>query len=78
MIITLKKEAPKQEVDKLINQFEKQGLKVNVITGENYDVFGLVGDTAKLDERKIQANQWVENVQRIAAPYKLANRMFHP
>ena len=35
MIITLKKEAPKQEVDKLINQFEKQGLKVNVITGEN-------------------------------------------
>ena len=78
MIITLKKEAPKQEVAKLINQFEKQGLKVNVITGENYDVFGLVGDTAKLDERKIQANQWVENVQRIAAPYKLANRMFHP
>ena len=70
MIITLKKEAPKQEVAKLINQFEKQGLKVNVITGENYDVFGLVGDTAKLDERKIQANQWVENVQRIAAPYK--------
>lgn len=78
MIITLKKDAPKHEIEKLIRQFENQGLKVNLITGENYNVFGLVGDTAKIDERRIQANEWVENVQRIAAPYKLANRMFHP
>ena len=78
MIIILKKNAPKHEVEKLIKQFENQGLKVNLITGENYNVFGLVGDTAKVDERRIQANEWVENVQRIAAPYKLANRMFHP
>lgn len=78
MIITLKKDAPKHEVEKLIKQFENQGLKVNLITGENYNVFGLVGDTAKIDERRVQANEWVENVQRIAAPYKLANRMFHP
>ena len=78
MLITLKKNAPKHEVEKLIKQFENQGLKVNLITGENYNVFGLVGDTAKVDERRIQANEWVENVQRIAAPYKLANRMFHP
>lgn len=78
MIITLKKDAPKHEIEKLIRQFENQGLKVSLITGENYNVFGLVGDTAKIDERRIQANEWVENVQRIAAPYKLANRMFHP
>lgn len=78
MIITLKKDAPKHEVEKLIKQLENQGLKVNLITGENYNVFGLVGDTAKIDERRVQANEWVENVQRIAAPYKLANRMFHP
>lgn len=78
MIITLKKDAPKHEIEKLIRQFENQGLKVNLITGENYNVFGLVGDTAKIDERRVQANEWVENVQRIAAPYKLANRMFHP
>ena len=37
----------------------------------------MVGDTAQLDERRILANEWVENVQRIAAPYKMANRMFH-
>ena len=77
MIITLKKNTPNNEVDKLVQQFENQNLKVNMITGENYNVFGLVGDTAQLDERRILANEWVENVQRIAAPYKLANRMFH-
>lgn len=78
MIITIKKGAPQHEIDKLIHQFESQGVTVNMITGMNFNVFGLVGDTAKLDEKRIQANVWVENVQRIAAPYKLANRMFHP
>lgn len=78
MIITLKKGAPQHEIDKLIHQFESQGLQVNMIKGQDFNVFGLVGDTAKLDEKRVQANIWVENVQRIAAPYKLVNRMFHP
>jgi 3-deoxy-7-phosphoheptulonate synthase len=78
MIITLKKTAPKEEVQALIEELEGKGLQINTITGENYDVFGLVGDTAKLDERSILANPIVYNVQRVAQPYKLANRMFHP
>lgn len=78
MIITLKKNAPQQAVDSLIQQFEDRGLKVNMIHGDNFNVFGLVGDTTHLDERTILANEWVENVQRVQAPYKLANRMFHP
>ena len=77
MIITLKKNTPQPEIDRLIQNFEKQGVQVNMISGANYNVFGLVGDTAKLDERRIMANEWVEDVTRIAAPYKLANRMFH-
>ncbi len=78
MIITLKKNTPPPEIDRLIQNLEKQGVQVNMISGANYNVFGLVGDTAKLDERRIMANEWVEDVTRIAAPYKLANRMFHP
>jgi 3-deoxy-7-phosphoheptulonate synthase len=78
MIITLKKTAPKSEVDKLVNSLEKKGLKITEIIGENYDVFGLVGDTSSVDERSILANPIVYNVQRVAQPYKLANRMFHP
>lgn len=78
MIITLKKTAPEQEVAALIEELESKNVQITKIVGENYDVFGLVGDTAKLDERSIQANPIVYNVQRVAQPYKLANRMFHP
>lgn len=78
MIITCKKNAPQQEVDKIINSFENQGLEVNLIQGANYNVFGIVGDTTVVDERKIRANQWIEDVTRIGAPYKKVNRLFHP
>ena len=78
MIISLKKEAPKQEVDKLLKKFENMDLQVTLIQGANYNVFGLVGDTSKVDEKSVLANPIVFNVQRVAEPYKLANRMFHP
>ena len=78
MIITLKKTAPEQEVNHLIHNLEDRGLTITRIVGQNYDVFGLVGDTASIDERSILANPIVYNVQRVAQPYKLANRMFHP
>ena len=78
MIITLKKNAPQSEVDKLYNDFEEKGVQVNVIHGDTFNVFGLVGDTSKISDRDILANEWVENVQRVSAPYKLSNRMFHP
>ena len=40
-------------------------------------MFGLVGDTTVLDEKRIRANPYVENVQRVSEPYKKANRLFH-
>jgi len=78
MIITLKKDAPREEVERLIRQFESKNLQVHMIEGSNWNVFGLVGDTTRLDERDILADEWIANVQRVQAPYKLTNRMFHP
>lgn len=78
MIITLKKTAPAEQVEQLVASLEKKGLSITKIVGENYDVFGLVGDTSVVDDRTILANPIVFNVQRVAQPYKLANRMFHP
>lgn len=52
MIITLKKEAKPEQIKKLVHRFENMNLKVTVIYGENYNVFGLVGDTSKVDEKK--------------------------
>lgn len=78
MIITVKKEAKKQDIDLLIQKLEIQGVQVHLILGENYNVFGLVGDTSKLDEKNLLANPIITDIQRVSQPYKLANRMFHP
>lgn len=74
----MKKGAPKQEIDALMNRLEAKGLKIHASIGENYNVFGLVGDTSKIDPKQLEANPNVESVVRVAAPYKKANRVFHP
>ena len=78
MIISTKKGTPQAELDRIIESFEKQGLSVTLIRGTDYNVFGLVGDTTKIAEKDVLANPWVENVTRVSAPYKRANRLFHP
>lgn len=78
MIISTKKGTPQNELDAIYHNFEKQGLAVTLIRGTDYNVFGLVGDTTKIAEKDVLANPWVENVTRVSAPYKRANRLFHP
>ena len=78
MIISTKKGTPQVELDRIVDNFEKQGLSVTLIRGTDYNVFGLVGDTTKIAEKDVLANPWVENVTRVSAPYKRANRLFHP
>ena len=77
MIISTKRGTPQAEIQKIISGFEAQGLQVTLIRGTDYNVFGLVGDTTKIDEKQVAANPWVESVTRVAAPYKKANRLFH-
>ena len=78
MIITCKKNTPQVEIEKIIDTFESKGLQVNLITGENYNVYGIVGDTTVIDDQRLTRNPWVVNVTRVAAPYKKVNRLFHP
>ena len=77
MIISTKRGTPQAELQRIIREFEAQGLSVTMIRGTDYNVFGLVGDTTVLDEKRIRANPYVENVQRVSEPYKKANRLFH-
>ena len=53
MIITMKKNAPKQEIDALMGRLSDRGLHVHSSIGENYNVFGLVGDTSIIDPKQI-------------------------
>ena len=79
MIIVLKKNPNAEEIQRLIADIEAQGdIRANTIIGEHSNVIGLVGDTTRLNEDDIAANDVVESVKRVQEPYKMANRKFHP
>jgi 3-deoxy-7-phosphoheptulonate synthase len=67
-----------REIDKLVAQFQLQGLSVGVTDGVGCTILGLVGDTTAVDMDKISINENVERVMRVQEPYKKANRKFHP
>ncbi|GFP75091.1 3-deoxy-7-phosphoheptulonate synthase [Clostridium fungisolvens] len=78
MIIILKHKTPKEEVQKLMGEIEKLGVNVHLSEGSEKSIIGLIGDTTKIDPRKIEANRNVEKVMHVQEPYKKANRLFHP
>ena len=78
MIIVIKKGTAQDDVRKLVADIESVGnIHAQTIEGEQANVIGLVGDTTRLNEDDIAANQIVESVKRVQEPYKLANRKFH-
>ena len=78
MIITLKKDAKQLEVQQLIDLIEEKGLSTHLSQGTNHTIIGLIGDTTIIDEDVLRSIHCIEDVTRIAAPYKKVNRAFHP
>lgn len=78
MVIILKPRTKEEEIRKLTEELEGQGVKVNPVIGSDLIILGLVGDTSKIDSRKIEANDVVEKVMHVQEPFKKANRLFHP
>ena len=78
MIITMKNKATKAEIEEILELVNKHGLKALPIHGDDYHVFGIVGDTSKLDIEMINAYSCVDNVLRVSTPFKKVSRTFHP
>ena len=78
MIIVLKKDADKKQVESLMGWLRERKITPHVSAGEHETLIGCIGDVAKMDIGLVQALSVVESVQRIQEPYKAANRKFHP
>lgn len=78
MIIILKPKTKEEEIRKLTEEIEREGVKVSPVIGAELIILGLVGDTSKIDPLKIEANDNVEKVMYVQEPFKKANRLFHP
>ena len=78
MIIILKQNANEAKVKALLEEVQQQGMQTHYSQGSDVTIIGLVGDTSRVDEDKLRANEVVADVRRISEPYKAANRRFHP
>ena len=76
MIIVLKPDATKQDIDHIIERANKLGLKPHVSQGTERTIIGLIGPEDALRAVPLEAFPGVENVIPILAPYKLVSREF--
>lgn len=78
MIIVFKQNAKEKDVKRVLGKVEKLGLKTHISQGEETLIVGLVGDTTRVDPKRIEVEESVERIMKVSEPYKLANRAFHP
>ena len=78
MIIILKENPDKSQLENLIKWLKSMGLEIHVSVGTTRSILGLIGDTTVIDIDLLLALDIVDDVKRITEPYKNANRKFHP
>ena len=78
MVVLLKKNPDKRQVENLVAWLKGQNLQVHMSEGTTQTIMGLIGDTTSVDIDLLKALDIVEDVKRIQEPYKNANRKFHP
>ena len=78
MIIIFKENAPEKEIHLLREEIKAIGLDIHESRGQETLLWGLIGDTTKINIDWLSAQKAVESVKRVQEPYKKANRKFHP
>jgi 3-deoxy-7-phosphoheptulonate synthase len=74
MIVVMKREATKEDVNHLVKKVESLGLKSHVIVGAERTVVAVVGDDRKAHKESLEIVTGVAEVMPILAPYKIASR----
>ena len=78
MIAVLKNGVSDVQKSSLINWLRAQGVEVHICEGKFQTIFGLIGDTSKIDIDLLNGLEIIDHVTRISEPFKCANRRFHP
>ena len=78
MIIIMKHDATKAQVEAVVNRVKEEGLEVHLSEGEDQTVIGLVGDTKKVIDVPFKGYDGVADTVKITVSYKLTSREFHP
>ena len=76
MIIVMNGKTDDADVEKVLQKLREMGHKVHISRGEKRIVLGVIGDVQNLASVPFYAFDGVEEIIRIAKPYKLASREF--
>lgn len=78
MIVKLKRNTTNVEYEYVINKIKEYGLDVKQVDSDVVKIFGIIGDTSKLDPEVLANLPNVDSVTRIQSPYKKASKAMHP
>ncbi|MFV0636253.1 3-deoxy-7-phosphoheptulonate synthase [Mitsuokella sp. WILCCON 0060] len=78
MIIVMKPDATKENIEKVEERLHQVGLKAHLSTGEDCTIIGVIGDRKKIANLEVSMLEGVEKTVRITEKYKLVSRHFHP
>jgi 3-deoxy-7-phosphoheptulonate synthase len=74
MVIMMKLDSPKKDLEEVIKKIHSKGCKHHEIWGAEKLAIGVTGQTAALSEEEFLIMNSVENVYRVSKPYKLVSR----
>lgn len=78
MLILIKKDTPESAVRSLVIQLSRQGIGAARADSGGRVLLTLTGQTWTLDEQRLLALPYVEDVKRLTSPWRLADRRNHP
>jgi 3-deoxy-7-phosphoheptulonate synthase len=78
MIVILKQDTSRTQMDNVIARIEQMGCGVVVSKGEERTIIGIIGNGRRLDTAHIERLEGVERTVPIVRPFKQASRDFRP
>ena len=78
MLILIKNDTPESAIRSLVIQLSRQGIGAARADSGGRVLLTLTGQTWTLDEQRLLALPYVEDVKRLTSPWRLADRRNHP
>ena len=78
MIIVMKPNASKRNIDTVVSLIKEKGLEPHLSEGREVTIIGVIGDKTKLYNDNLEIFEGVDKVVPLTESYKLSNKKFHP
>lgn len=78
MLILIRKNTPKNKINKLISHLKQLNLAIKLISDDDFDLLKISGNCELIDEKEFKQYDFVISVQRISSPFKFISRKNHP